>query len=106
MKKLADQVAIVTGAASGIGRELAKQLSGAGCHLALVDLDETGLKDLQQELTDKPATVSIHKADVGEEEAIRKLVDDVVGIHQRVSILINNAKKADLDLIHTGASAR
>jgi short-subunit dehydrogenase len=88
MKELRDQVAIVTGAASGIGRELARQLSVAGCRLALIDIDEAGLNSLQQELTE---VVSLHKTDVGDENAVRLMVDDVVRLHDRISILINNA---------------
>ncbi len=91
MKKLGDQVAIVTGAASGIGRELARQLSVAGCHLALVDIDESGLNSLQQELNNKLTTISLHKVDVAEEHAVKGMVVDIVRIHRRISILINNA---------------
>lgn len=91
MKKIDDQVAIVTGAASGIGRELARQLSVAGCHLALADIDETGLKSLRQELNSKLSTISLHNADVAEEQGVKSMVDDVVRIHRRVSLLINNA---------------
>lgn len=91
MKKLDEQVAIVTGAASGIGRELARQLSVAVCHLALADIDEAGLKSLQQELSGKPTTISLHKVDVAEEQAVKNMVDDVVRTHRRISILINNA---------------
>src|SRR5262249_42377511 len=91
MKNLADQVAIVTGAASGIGRELRKQLAVAGCHLALADIDGTGLKSLRQELNSKLSTISLHKANVAEERAVKSLVDAVVRTHGRISILINNA---------------
>jgi NAD(P)-dependent dehydrogenase (short-subunit alcohol dehydrogenase family) len=89
--KLNDQVALVTGAAGGIGRELARQLAAAGCHLALADVDEAGLEGLKRELRTRPVAVSLHKADVAEEQAVKGLVGDVVRIHRRASILINNA---------------
>jgi short-subunit dehydrogenase len=91
VKNLADQVAIVTGAASGIGRELARLLAVAGCHLALADVDETGLKSLRQELDGKLSTISFHKVDVADEQAVKSMVDEVARTHQRISILINNA---------------
>src|SRR2546423_2541545 len=91
MKNLADQVAILTGAASGIGRELARQLAVAGCHLALADVDETGLKSLRQELNGKLSTISLHNADIADEQAVRSMIDEVVRAHRRISILINNA---------------
>src|SRR5262249_38358404 len=43
--RLKDKVAIVTGAASGIGRSVAQVFAREGCHLALVDLNETGLNE-------------------------------------------------------------
>jgi short-subunit dehydrogenase len=91
MKKLDDQVAIVTGAASGIGRELARQLAVAGCHLALADVDDTGLKSLRQELDGKLSAISLHKINVAEEQAVKSMIDDVIQTHRRISIIINNA---------------
>jgi NAD(P)-dependent dehydrogenase (short-subunit alcohol dehydrogenase family) len=41
--KLRDRVAVVTGAASGIGRGIALALARRGCHLTLVDIDEGGV---------------------------------------------------------------
>ena len=50
MKPYNEQVAVVTGAASGIGKALAIKLAEKGCHLALADKDIDGLKDLQQQI--------------------------------------------------------
>lgn len=91
MKELAGQVAIVTGAASGIGRELARQLSVAGCHLALADVNDTGLKGLKEELDGACSAISIYTVDVADEHDVKKMVHDVIRDHQRISILINNA---------------
>ena len=45
MKELRDKVAAITGAASGIGRALAVNLVDEGCHVAISDVDEEGLKE-------------------------------------------------------------
>ena len=45
MKSFKDKVAAITGAGSGIGRQLAVQLAGQGCHLSLSDVNETGLAE-------------------------------------------------------------
>jgi short-subunit dehydrogenase len=91
MGRLEGKRAVVTGAASGIGRELARLLAVAGCHLALADVDETGLKSLRQELDGKLSAISLHKVDVADEQAVKSMVDEVARTHQRISILINNA---------------
>ncbi len=45
MRELKDKVVALTGAGSGIGRGLAKQLAAAGCRLALADIDAAGLDE-------------------------------------------------------------
>ena len=69
MKRLEGRVAVVTGAASGIGRETARALAGRGCHLALSDIDATGLEALADELRTGPLAVSTHLVDVADREA-------------------------------------
>jgi len=50
MRICKNTVAVVTGAASGIGKAVASELSKRGCHLALVDLNETALRETVVEL--------------------------------------------------------
>ena len=90
MSFLSGGVAVVTGAASGIGRALAQQLSAAGSAVATADLDEKGLAETEKSLTGK-ALVSTHVLDVSKEEAVRDFAADVVQRHGRVTLLINNA---------------
>ena len=49
--RLKDKVAIVTGAASGIGRSVAQVFAREGCHLALVDINEAGLNETRASLS-------------------------------------------------------
>jgi len=90
MSFLKDGVAVVTGAASGIGRALAQQLSAAGSALAIADLDEKGLAETAASLTGK-AHVSTHVLDVSNESAVKSFSEDVLARHGRVTLLINNA---------------
>ena len=83
-------MAVVTGAASGIGRALAQQLSTAGSALAIADLDEKGLAETAASLNGK-AQVSTHILDVSNESAVKSFSEDVLARHSRVTLLINNA---------------
>ena len=84
-------VAVVTGAASGIGRALAQKLAQTGSALALADIDGNALEETAASLTKKSSEVSTHVLDVSDEAAVRALADDVAGRHGRVTLLINNA---------------
>ena len=64
-------VAAVTGAGSGIGRELALQLAQAGCHLAIADISEAGLNETRDMLIPYPVEVSVHCVDVASREQVQ-----------------------------------
>ena len=85
------QTAVITGAASGIGRAVAISLAQRGCDCALVDLNETGLAETAALLTPYKILVSQHRADIGNAQAIAALPDAVMARHGRVDVLVNNA---------------
>jgi short-subunit dehydrogenase len=87
---LRNAVVVLTGAACGIGAELAVLLAGAGAHLALVDCDEAGLAATAQRLAPE-ALVSCHVVDLGDSQAIAALPEVVLAAHGRVSMMISNA---------------
>jgi NAD(P)-dependent dehydrogenase (short-subunit alcohol dehydrogenase family) len=93
IRQLSGKVAVVTGAASGIGRALALGLWEKGCHLALVDLDQDGLAALQLQLDEsgRHQTLTTHVANVGDRERMRELAREVARAHGAVHLLINNA---------------
>jgi short-subunit dehydrogenase len=91
MAFLSGGIAVVTGAGSGIGRALAKQLSAAGCGLALADIDEKSLAETAAMLPGKGAGVSTHVLDVADEAGVSAFAGDVKSRHGRVTLLINNA---------------
>src|SRR5258708_15811521 len=92
MTAISGSAAAVTGAASGIGRELALELARRGCDLALADRDEAGLQSLAAEIGRDPARkVSVHCVDVSEPSQIQDLAAARIAAHPSLNILINNA---------------
>jgi short-subunit dehydrogenase len=93
IRQLSSKVAVVTGAANGIGRALAAGLWEKGCHLALVDLDRDGLDRVHIQLSGsgRDQRVTAHVADVGDRARMRNLAREVVDAHGAVHVLINNA---------------
>jgi short-subunit dehydrogenase len=91
MKSLRDRVAVVTGAASGIGLATAEALARRGVDLALVDIDETALAAAAQRVQAAGRRATTHAVDVSSEAAMRELPERVVAEHRRVHIVVNNA---------------
>ena len=83
--------AIVTGAAGGIGRELAVALAEMGADLALVDINEQGLSQLAGAVSNRGKKVLICKTDVTRSSDVKKMVDKVVAEWGRIDILVNCA---------------
>lgn len=88
---LANGVAAVTGAASGIGRATALALGRRGCALALVDRDAGGLASTAREASALGVAVSEHRLDVAEAGAVAALPEAVLAEHGRVTVLVNAA---------------
>jgi short-subunit dehydrogenase len=84
-------VAVVTGAASGIGAELARQLAAKGCDLALADRNAELLAQVAAEARAKGVKVTEHVLDVADRKALAALPKAVLAKHKRVTLLINNA---------------
>jgi NAD(P)-dependent dehydrogenase (short-subunit alcohol dehydrogenase family) len=82
---------VVTGAASGIGRETSLAFARRGARLAVVDIDEAGLEAFSGQLELMGVEVYPHVADVSDAAAVEKLCDDVYRELGRVDVLYNNA---------------
>jgi short-subunit dehydrogenase len=101
-----DKVAVITGAANGLGRALAHELAARQCHLALIDIDTSALAKAKEELERPGVLVTQHCADVSSEQALERAADEIGGVHGPVHVLINNAGvSASAAFANTGAAA-
>ncbi|WP_232771319.1 SDR family NAD(P)-dependent oxidoreductase [Colwellia sp. 12G3] len=71
MSQHKDKVAVITGAASGIGQALAIKLAKQGCHLALVDRNLSGLMEVQQHVEQLGVRCIIQVLDVADNNAFK-----------------------------------
>ena len=91
MKDFSGRVAVVTGAASGIGRALVKRFAAAGMKVVLADVEEEPLQDAAQELTASGAEALAVRTDVARESEVRALADATLDAFGAVHIVCNNA---------------
>lgn len=89
--RLENRTAVVTGAASGIGRAIAISAAKRGCHLALVDRDHDGLEETRDLLAPHGVRVSLHSLDLTDRAGIAALPEAVLAQHEGVDLLVNNA---------------
>ena len=90
-RRLAGKVTIITGAASGIGRAMARLFARQGARVTAVDIDPQGLDSLARDDRGGDYPIACHLADVTDREACERIVATAVRSHDRLDILCNNA---------------
>lgn len=91
MREIRGKWALVTGAASGIGRAIALRLAREGAHLFLVDIDEPGLVRVADDARESGVQVVIRRCDVSEPREVSAAVAEVLSRCGGVDVLVNNA---------------
>lgn len=99
MTQLANKTAAITGAASGIGRELAVQLAAKGCKLALADRDAQGLARTRELCAQ--VNCSEHVFDVADRAAMEQFAADAMAAHGEINFIFNNAGVTVVDLVES-----
>ncbi len=85
-------IALITGASSGIGRDMARILNNLNYDIIITARNEESLKELKKELNEKNNNkVDIYLADLSKEEECLKLYNEVKEKYQNIDLLINNA---------------
>lgn len=90
-KNIGGKLALVTGGANGLGKQIALRLAKEGCNIAIVDLDYEEGKKTAQELQKQNVEAKAYNVDVSDFEAmfaLRKIIISDLGV---VDILVNNA---------------
>ena len=85
------RTAVITGAASGIGRALAAALAACGTNLVLVDRNEAGLTETLHLVSGSRVRVTTHVLDLADAAAIAAFPSRVLRDHGKIDVLINNA---------------
>ncbi|MDX1546403.1 MAG: SDR family oxidoreductase [Rhodothermales bacterium] len=99
MESLNEQVAVVTGASSGIGEATARKLAAAGMTVVLAARREERLKQLQQEIEEQEGRALVVPTDVTDREAAQRLVDQTLEEYGRLDVLVNNAGVMPLSFV-------
>jgi len=91
MREVRDRIAVVTGAASGIGRGMAEVFAAAGMRVVLGDIDDRALDETTRALRAAGAEVHAVRTDVSKQEELDALAQETLRVYGAVHVLCNNA---------------
>ncbi|MBK1871223.1 SDR family NAD(P)-dependent oxidoreductase [Aestuariivirga sp. YIM B02566] len=94
-KRLSGRVALVTGAARGIGLAAATRLAEEGAHVLLSDIDADVLAEVTADLRKQDLTVDAVACDVANPQSVERMVAKAAGNWGRIDIVVNNAAISD-----------
>lgn len=89
--KLENKVAVITGAASGIGKEIALLYAEEGASVVVSDMNEAGAQDVVKEIEGNGGKAIAVAANVSKEDDVQNMIDTAVETFGSLDILVNNA---------------
>jgi NAD(P)-dependent dehydrogenase (short-subunit alcohol dehydrogenase family) len=89
--KLKDRVAVVTGAASGIGRAIALAFAREGARVVVADINVEGGEETVRRIEDLKGSALFVETDVAESEPVRNLIEKTIERFGKLDIMVNNA---------------
>lgn len=95
MAKLENKVAIVTGAASGMGKSIAKLYAQEGAKVIVADYNFEGAETVVKEITEANGQAIPMSVNVADGDAVNKMIEDTVSEYGELDILVNNAGVMD-----------
>ncbi|MEM7000910.1 MAG: SDR family oxidoreductase [Pseudomonadota bacterium] len=90
-RPLTHQIAIVTGANRGIGRQISIDLAAAGANVMLCARNIDSLLPVEEQIESAGGQCTRFKMDVTSEAQVKAAVDEVIGVHGKIDLLVNNA---------------
>ena len=102
--RLAEKVALITGAGSGMGRVAAQMFAAEGARVVVAEFDEAAGAETTRLVTDDGGQAAFVQADVSRDEDARRMVQEAVSAYGRLDVLYNNAgvmPEADHSVIDT-----
>lgn len=91
MFSLEGSVVVFTGAAGGIGSTIAEGMALAGARVALCDINQEQLEQVQKRITEAGGEASCHRLDVTDKDCIEECIDGIGRQYKHIDILVNCA---------------
>jgi NAD(P)-dependent dehydrogenase (short-subunit alcohol dehydrogenase family) len=86
--RLANKIAVITGAGSGIGQATAKLFAAEGAMVVVADKNEINARKVAEQIGERASAFTV---DVSQGEQVRKMIEGTARTHHRLDILVNNA---------------